>query len=370
MKKLFIILLAVVLASGLVLSGCAEEAPAPTPTPTPTPAPTPTPTPAPKEIILDYETFLPSVAPDIPVDEAFFKGLEEATGGQVKTEFHLGAVMGSPVETYDRIMSGVSDVGQILPGYTPGVFSVTELFLYPIYCDKHETVVKAMLTMYDKGYLENDFATVVPMALSGASVYVLYSNEKITRVDQLKGKKLRAAGEVWAKASECVDAVGVTTSTGEVYGAFQTGILDGAWWVWPGVIDYSVQEVANYALPVNMTCFVHVRGMNREVFESLPDPGKKYITDNWTSYSMDLARAYDDLVPVAQAKFLAESPDHELTAWEPGELEKLGAALGPVWDVWVDRVEGKGISSKEVATEAWNILKDLGVETPFIGYTP
>ncbi|MFC2007832.1 ABC transporter substrate-binding protein [Chloroflexota bacterium] len=47
MKRLFLFAVAVILVSGLILSGCAQQAPAPAPTPTPSPAPTPSPTPAP-----------------------------------------------------------------------------------------------------------------------------------------------------------------------------------------------------------------------------------------------------------------------------------------------------------------------------------
>lgn len=362
-KSLLVICLVTVLTLSLVVA-CAKPAPAPAPTPTPAPAPAPAP------ITLTFDTFMPGASPHHAIDQEFWDGLEKATGGQVKTQHNLGAVMGSPAGTYDRVKSGVADAGLILIGYTPAVFPIYEVFLQPIYGDSHLTVVKATLEMYKKGYFDKDFTEIVPISFSTATVYVLYSNEKFTTVDQLKGKKLRGAGEVWAAVSEAVGAVGVTMLTAEVYGSFQTGILDGAWWVWAATTNEKVNEVVKYALPVNLTSFAHVTGMNKATWDKLPDAAKAYITNNREDYSLKLGSAYDADVVAAQKTFLATSPDHELTAWAPGEIDKLHQVLGPVWDVWITRTEGKGLPAKKAAAELWNIMKGLGVERPFIGYTP
>ncbi len=325
--------------------------------------------PASSQIKMVFETFLPPSAADTKVDQAYFKGLEEATGGQVKTELKLSASMGNPTQTLDRVLSGVSDTGNVLPGYIPGVFPSLELFLFPIDSSKHETVVRAMLAAKKKGWFDKDFANVIPLALSGPCEYVLFSKDKMTKVDQLKGKKLRAAGEVWSAASKAVGAVGVTMQTAEVYGAFTAGILNGAWWVWNAVSDYSLHEVTSYALPVNITCYVHLRTMNKNIWNKLPQSGKDYVSSKFEEYSLSLARAYDNDVSMNQKKFLS-LPKNQMTAWDPGEIDKFGQALVPVWELWKTKAAAKGVPVQQYASDVWKTFQELGVARPFIGYTP
>ena len=76
-------------------------------------------------VTLTGETWTPSMTPPARlIGPDFIKGLEQATGGAVKSNWHTAGAMGPAPELYTRLVTGVIDWGQFNAGYTPGVFPV------------------------------------------------------------------------------------------------------------------------------------------------------------------------------------------------------------------------------------------------------
>src|SRR5688572_17690140 len=56
----------------------------------------------------------------------WFAEIEKVTAGRVKIEV-LPKVVGTAASQFDVVRDGLADVGYVIPGYTPGRFTVTEV---------------------------------------------------------------------------------------------------------------------------------------------------------------------------------------------------------------------------------------------------
>src|SRR4030042_7113614 len=94
-------------------------------------------------VTLTGETWTPSMTPPARlIGPEFIKGLEQATGGMVKTNWHTASPLGPAPELYTRLFTRVIDWGQFNIGYTPGVFPFSEMFELPLHCPSAEILTK------------------------------------------------------------------------------------------------------------------------------------------------------------------------------------------------------------------------------------
>jgi len=62
-----------------------------------------------KTTVLQFESWLPTNIAMFPSIQAFYKGLENATGGAVKVQLNMGGSMGKAGDTYHLTLQGVSE---------------------------------------------------------------------------------------------------------------------------------------------------------------------------------------------------------------------------------------------------------------------
>src|SRR5512134_2094094 len=102
-------------------------------------------------VTLTGETWTPSMTPPARLfGPEFIRGLEQATGGAVKSNWHTAGALGPAPELHTRLVTGVIDWGQFNAGYTPGVFPFTEMFEMPFRFPSAEMLTKAMIEIYNK----------------------------------------------------------------------------------------------------------------------------------------------------------------------------------------------------------------------------
>ena len=323
-----------------------------------------------KSMVLQYELWLPTKMASFPVIQEFYKGLEEATGGAVKVRFHTGGSMGKAGETYQRTLSGVNDIGHINPIFNSGVFPMWDIFDYPVRCPSGEQLARLQIKMYEKGYFDKEFSQVKVMALYNVGSFVLYSNKKITKFDELKGIKIRISSMAGSEMAKAVDAVPVSTGTGEIYLAMQKGIVDVVMTVWDGAVVFKLNEVSKYVNEINLMSTTHIVLMNKKTWEKLPQAGKDYIDANWKTFSLKYARAHEARIPRYKKMFLGTGDDREIIEFAPGESEKMDKRFTPIWQKWIADREEKGLPAKKAIDELYKMMIEEGIKDPIAGYNP
>ena len=315
-----------------------------------------------KPVTLIFESFVPP-SPPVEFAKAFGKGLEDATGGMFKTEYHIGGSMGPPGETPTHLIKGICDWAEFNPGYTPGMFPMSEIFELPIVYPTAEVISRAMLAMYKKGYFDKEFADIKFLWFYGIGPYQLFSNKKATTVAEIKGLKIRCPHDGFVAMSKALGGVPVTVKGVELYTAMQKGITDTTWACGDMADAFKLREVSKYVIMTDIGNAVMAFGMNRKVFDGLPQAGKKWIEDNSESFYVSSGKRFTETNALGIEN--ARKAGAEIYALSDAEMVKLHAALVPLFDKWVAEKEAKGLPAKKALSDLYQILRDLGVKNPF-----
>jgi TRAP-type C4-dicarboxylate transport system substrate-binding protein len=324
-----------------------------------------TPASAASPVTLTGETWTPTMSPPARlIGPEFLKGLEQATGGMVKTNWHTASALGAVPELYTRIVQGIIDWGQFNAGYTPGVFPFTEMIELPIRYPSAEVLTKAMLELYKMGFFDKEYSDVRFLFFYSIGPYQLWSNVKIEKLEDLSGKKLRCPSPTYVEVTKAVGAVPVSMPAGEIYTAMQKGIIDATWACGDMAVAFKIGEIAKYVIMTNIGTTTQTFAMNKNAYKALPEAGKKYIADNVGKLSLFGARTFDEY----NEKGFAYAREHkvETIAWSDAELKKMDAMIAPIFKTWETRLDAKGLPAKKGLTDLYQALEKLGVKEPFV----
>jgi TRAP-type C4-dicarboxylate transport system substrate-binding protein len=155
-----------------------------------------------------------------------------------------------------------------------------------------------------------------------ADTYHLVTKFPVTKLEDIKGKKLLAPGAI-ASRLEGTGATPVDAGLPVFYNMLQTGVADGAVILITGVLPFKLHEVAPYITKVDLgAVFSGALAMNKKTWDGLPPHMQKLFRELGAEYAKmcaDLvaereAAAWDALVKNPSVK-IAELPQAERVKW-------------------------------------------------------
>lgn len=156
------------------------------------------------------------------------KTLPEASGGKIKTSVTTHNQMNLGVgEVFRLLGQGVFDVGMTVGDYAVADAPELEGLDVPLLAmtaDKAQASVEAARPMVEEVF-KTRFNSQV-LAIAPYPPQVVFCNKAVSKLDDLKGLKIRASGRMTAKFLEALGAEGVNVSFSEVPGALQKGVVD------------------------------------------------------------------------------------------------------------------------------------------------
>ena len=317
---------------------------------------------------LAYDLWLPAKIAEYPIIQKYFKGLEAATGGAVKMEFHPGGAMGSGKETYQRTLNGINDIGHFAPGYTPGVFPMFDVFMMPLRFGNTVTLTNTIISMLETSYFDKEFSRVKIVGFKNNDYSALYlAAHKVSTIGDLKGLKIRTSGESWNEVAKAFGAIPVAVPTGELYTMLQKKAIDGTFIAWGAVRSFKLGETCKYANKAPWMTNCHLMAMNKNTWKKLPKAGKDYLEANWKKLALDLAKLQDSSTPKFQNMF--KKAGGTITEFAPGEFDQTDRLFAPIWKKWIAEREKKGLPAKEMLEKLEKVMTGLGVKKPIIGYS-
>jgi len=191
--------------------------------------------------------------------DAFSAAVAARSDGAIEVTGFPMSLLSLP-ETSPGVRDGLADVGFVLPPYYPAEYAVN-LFLHEmnpmISLVKEPTGTESLA--FAGAMLEYTF-TNCPECLSeykaqnqvytGGGVTPIYSllcrDAKITTLEDLKGKRLRAGGAGFVRFAEHFGAQGVPIPVSEAYEALDQGIIDFAMLSAQEMTNYNLHEVVTY----------------------------------------------------------------------------------------------------------------------------
>jgi TRAP-type C4-dicarboxylate transport system substrate-binding protein len=308
------------------------------------------------DVTLRFHQFLPPQA-TIPAKAIVPWGqkVEKESGGRIKVQhFPTMQLGGKPPDLYDQAKDGVADVVWTVLGYTPGRFPKTEAFELPFTSGLAEPASRAFQEFVEKHAMD-EFKDVKVIAVHVHGPGLIHSKDPVTKLEDMKGMKVRGGSRVINIMLEQLGAVPVGMPVPAVGEGLSKGVISATTIPWEVVPALKVQQIVK-----NHTGFAGLQGlytqtfvvaMNKGAYDKLPADLKKVIDANSGAETAALfGRAMDegDKVGLSLAQ-KAGNKIHMLDALETLTWQRTASG---VRGIWYKEVAAKGIDGPKLAAEA------------------
>lgn len=280
--------------------------------------------------------------PSAPNNALFARGAQgwaedvtKASDGAIDVKVFPGGVLGDNSNMYDRITSGVVDIGLAVFGPVSSVFPKTNVGTLPFETKNHREDALALWRLYEKGVIADEFTRVKPLGFIVFPPLVLHSKKPIHDLADMKGLKVSVEGRVLSTLMPRLGAAPISLQPGELYPSLQRGLVEAVAQGWPSVPTFHLDEVTNFHLEVplgNNTGYVF---MNKESYAKLPEKGRAAIDKfSGEGYVLRLARA-DDEMEASGRDLTKGMKGQTIASLAPAEEARWKELVAPVTEEWV-----------------------------------
>lgn len=285
--------------------------------------------------------------------------LKERSKGALDYTMFAGAALGKAPEHYDIVAKGMSDLGYFTATFTPGRFPLTDVLSLAVWVDGKDIAADIGNAVYQK-ILKDEFKDVKVLELNGCIQSFIWTRKPVSRMEDLKGLKIRTPGGHQTNYVKALGAEPVFMPPGDVYMAIETGTVDGICTCPPIIAAFKLQEVVKHCVVCTFGCVSEGMVMNMTTWKKLPEEQKKLVEElcsNPFRTSGGLTRSeYKVLmeeIGKAGVKFTELGKD-EAQRWYQGFQD--------VTRKWVADLEGKGLPAKKAVAIMNEECQKRGIE--------
>jgi TRAP-type C4-dicarboxylate transport system substrate-binding protein len=308
-------------------------------------------------ITLRFHQFLPQQAA-IPSKAImpWAEKIEKDSGGRIKIQvFSNMALGGKPPELFDQVKDGVVDFAWVVLGYTPGRFPKSEVFELPFFSGNPEPSSRAFYD-YVTHYAADEFKDVKLITVHTHGPGLFHSRDPITKLEDLKGMKVRGGSRIINIMLEQLGATPVGMPVPAVGEALSKGVISAATVPWEVAPSVKLQQIVK-----NHTGFSGNRGlytqtfaviMNKASYDKLPADLKKVIDANSGAEVAALFGRGMNAGDKEGLELAQKEPGTNIITLDPAETQRWQRAASGVRAVWYKEVEAKGIDGQKLAADA------------------
>ncbi len=308
------------------------------------------------EVTLRLHQFLPPQA-TIPAKAIlpWAKKIETESGNRIKIQqFPAMQLGGKPSDLLDQVKDGVVDIVWTVLGYTPGRFPKAEVFELPFLSGNAESSSRAFQTFVEKNAMD-EFKDVHLIAVHVHGPGLFHSREPITKLEDLKGMKVRGGSRVINIMLEQLGATPVGMPVPSIGEALSKGVVSAATIPWEVVPALKIQQIVK-----NHTQFSGDEGlytqtfalmMNKASYDKLPADLKKVIDANSGS---DTAALYGRAMAEGDKAGLAvvKAAGNHIVTLDANQTARWKREAEGTRAIWFKEVAEKGIDGQKLAAEA------------------
>ena len=289
-RRLFVLLVAVMAITGLVIAGCAPEEAAPpaeeeeeqAPEEEEEEAPA-----APSDETFEWRMQMPFPTSFVmyEVGDMFTGFVNEMSGGRLVITNNAGGAIVDALKEMRAVHEGVLDCTLTGSHYHTSEIGLTgDLFnLYPAGTKPQEFAVwyyeGGGEALHQKMYDRKNLNVKADLGMFTAAELFGWFADPVTSMDDFKGMKFRTAG-IWGEMLNEAGAAVVTMPGGEIYESMQRGVIDAFEFSTPGVdVSAGFQELGAYVhgpgIHAPQSAFEFL--VNKDQWNALPDDLKAIV---------------------------------------------------------------------------------------------
>lgn len=269
------------------------------------------------------------------------------TKGRVKITLYPVGTLVSPVEMYEGVVKGVTDIGMSCPSYTRGRFPLQEVLELPGIYPFNAVVTSRVGDDFHRKFKPKEFADThllymhvhIPGTFSTA-------HKPVRTLEDLKGMRIRATG-IAAELVKALGAVPVPMPASDAYDALNKGVIDGTVGTPNMLKGWKFGEVTKYTTIAPGAGYVtgFFAAMNLNTWNSLP-PDIQKVFDEVSKESAEYHGKVWNEMEMEGYKY-AKERGHTFITLPPKESDRWLAAVMPLLDAYVKAMEAKGLPGKE-----------------------
>ncbi len=308
-----------------------------------------------KTINLKFAGLLPAgTSYAAPADE-WGKLVEQRTKGAVKLTTYHGQSLGKYTEFPKLMKSGLCDMA-FVSGGTPG-FELLGLAELPPFVTSIRIGMDMLHAIYRKGlfssiFEENGFKLMFYM--NSYPRLIWFRDKKVTKFSDFKGLKIRGTSPQHVEVAKALGATAVMISPADLYMALDRGTIDGLLIIAEGMFALKLTDLIKYCLWEPVATDVTAVVMSLKVWNSLPPEIRVVIQD----INEEMRYRYIEYNKTDQEdQERTRKAGIEVNKFNSTEKAALRAALEPVAQAWIEKMEEKGVPAKKVSDEMMRILK-------------
>jgi tripartite ATP-independent transporter DctP family solute receptor len=171
--------------------------------------------------------------PTVEAIQRMGKKLEKETNGRITIQMYPSMQLGGEKEMIEQAQVGALQIARISVGAMGPVVDELNVFNLPFVFRDEAHMRKVIDGPIGQGLLEKITASpqsrLVVLGWMDAGTRNVYSNKPASKPEDLKGQKIRMMGNpLFVETMNAMGGNGVAMGFNELYGALQTGVVDGA----------------------------------------------------------------------------------------------------------------------------------------------
>lgn len=187
--------------------------------------------------------------PDYPTtlgDKKFADLVSEKSGGRIKIDVFPSAQLGEEKAVIEQVQLGAIEFTRVSTGSLAGFNKDYGVFSLPYIFDSQDHMWKFLKSEDGEKLLESlESSKMKGLAYYDPGSRSFYTKDPVTKLEDLKGKKIRVIqNQINVDIMEALGASATPMPYGEVFGAIQTGVIDGAENNYPSYYSSKHYEVA------------------------------------------------------------------------------------------------------------------------------
>jgi TRAP-type transport system periplasmic protein len=310
-----------------------------------------------KPIELSYAVFYPPAHKHTASAIEWGKEIEKRTGGRVKITVFPGGTLIPADKTYLGVINGIGDIGWSVAGYTKGRFPFSEGLELPFGVRSGVTCSR-MINDFFKQFapIQKEFDEVKIMYIHGHGPGLLHTKKPVSKLEEIKGLKIRAAGQIGTIASLLGGApVGMTMA--EAYDGLSKGVVEGILSPYEPLEGFKLGEVVKFTTESTCIGYTTIQYiiMNKEKWKGLPPDIQKIIEQVNQEWIERTGQVWDELD--RSAKEYSVKLGHKVISLSKDEEARWVKAVRPLLDTYVTNMKAKNLPGEEALKFCMDYLK-------------
>jgi len=292
--------------------------------------------------------------------------LKKRSNGRITYTLYAGGALGKGPDHYDIVKNGLSDMGYFTATWTPGRFPLTDILSMSVWINGKDIGTDIGNAMYNR-ILNREFPGVKMIELNGCINSYIWTREPITKLEELKGKRIACPGGMRCDYLKATGASLVFMPGTDFYMGMQTGTIDGLVTCPPILLAFKLNEVVKHGIIAPLGCVGEGVIMNESSWKKTPDNLKPLIEEVCSNPFRTSGGLTEDVYKVMM-KEIADSGVklHYIDKENPEDAKLWYAAFQNATRDWVEKLEAKNLPAKETVKIYYEETKKLNISAPGI----